>query len=157
MAKGVAKVREATRQLAVPATKPPVQEPLCPVLLRKANQAGLQLLNRQGLHIVRDPSKVPGAPFRDLGGVVFLFLFFRDGGGVSELIKDTFLVLNCATPETPLPGGHSRVILLRHGAVHHLRGVLSLRSQKTATAPLKKNNYRGSHHPPVHALLIMLC
>ena len=154
----MAKVRDASRQLAVPATKPPVQEPLCPVLLRKANQAGLQLLNRQGLHIVRDPSKVPGAPFRDLGGVVFpATLFAPDGGGVSELIKDTFLVLNCATLEIPLHGGHSRVILLRHGAVHHLRGVLSLRSQKTATAPLKKNNYWGSHHPPVHALLIMLC
>jgi hypothetical protein len=128
-------------------TLPPVQEPLCPVLLRKANQAGLQLLNRQGLHIVRDPSKVPGAPFRDLGGVVFPTLFAPDGGGVSELIKDTFLVLNCATPEIPLPGGHSRVILLRLAAVHHLRGVLSLRSQKTATAPLKKTNYWGSPPP----------
>ena len=89
----MAKVREATRQLDAPATKPPVQEPLCPVLLRKANQAGLQLPNRQGLHIIRDPSKVPGAPFRDLGGVVFPTLFAPDGGGVSELIKDTFLVL----------------------------------------------------------------
>ena len=144
----MAKVREATRQLAVPATKPPVQEPLCPVLLRKANQAGLQLLNRQGLHIVRDPSKVPGAPARDLGGVVFpASLFGPDGGAVSQLIKDGSLVLDCAHPQMPLRGGHSRVIALRLAAVHYLRGVLSLRSQKTATAPLKKTNYWGSSPP----------